>query len=317
MSIIKDIFGRENGLTESDLQNSIGKYQETSSFECKVVDRGTNNDWKNIIKTIIGFLNKPEKKAGGLLMIGFEAPDGIIKDIHPINNNNFKQDKLRNKLLEDIASIPSGNDKYGLNVLEIPIAKGYVILAEVHKTDPNAVFYSKSENTSYIRRSDTTKNLDLGELFKISNSKSYAIVYPHMAANPILPIVNNFYKYSINVSIRNSGVSPGRDVIVFLKFSYVYGNKDPQISDIKSFQNNGAANNYFMILEKDVMQINSKPVYPHLDLNLGSFFIDFHKNTRVVIDTITYENRGYTMKKFILANGKFDGCDYEFHPYNE
>ena len=36
MSIIKDLFGKDNGITENDLKNIKGKYQETSLIECKL-----------------------------------------------------------------------------------------------------------------------------------------------------------------------------------------------------------------------------------------------------------------------------------------
>ena len=37
MSIIKDIFGKDNGIIENDLDNIVNKYQETSIIECKLV----------------------------------------------------------------------------------------------------------------------------------------------------------------------------------------------------------------------------------------------------------------------------------------
>ena len=109
MSIIKEIFGKDNGITEDDLDSIIGKYQETSRVECKIATDLHNKNpnikekvYHNVIKTVLGFLNKPENNSAGLLMIGINAPHGIIKQIEPIKNNDFRQDKLKNQLHEDI-----------------------------------------------------------------------------------------------------------------------------------------------------------------------------------------------------------------------
>ena len=83
MSIIKDLFGKDNGITENDLKNIKGKYQETSIIECKLASALSKNRsvYYNAIKTVIGFLNKPENDSAGLLMIGIDAPKGVITDI--------------------------------------------------------------------------------------------------------------------------------------------------------------------------------------------------------------------------------------------
>ena len=318
MSIIKDIFGKDNGITEDDLKNIIGRYQETSIIECKLVSDIVENGsaYHNVIKTAIGFLNKPENDSAGLLMIGLDAPKGVIKNIVPIKNNDFRQNTLRNKLTEDIKSIPSVNRTYTLDIIEVPLTTGYITLVEVHKTDPNAVFYSKSENTAYIRHSDTTIKWDLGDVFKTAVSKSYPIVYPKLFEK-LKEHNGTTCTYQLNITLTNVGTSPGRDIIILLNFSTVYGKGDININyNKKEFIELPGNSTNSKRLERDVLQnYNSKPPYPHLDLNLGSFDISFDKNSILIIETVTYENRGITTKNFTINNNKLIEGDYNFMPY--
>ena len=313
MGIKKDIFGKDNGITEEDLKNIIGRYQETSLVECKRVN-GLNYSYA--IKTVIGFLNKPENNSGGLLMLGIDAPKGVIEKIEPIRNNDFKQNTLRNKLTEDIKSIPSVNRTYTLDIIEVPVADGgYVTLVEARKTDPNAVFYSKSENSSYIRHSDTTIKWPLGDMFQTALTKNYPIVYPVLTLETAIPIGNNITKYSINSLLRNSGTSPGKDVVILLKFYNPTGNSRLSLTKIEGYNASSADPPYIKKLEKDILQINGKPIYPNLDLILGSFEINLDSESSLTIDSFTYESRGITTKRFMLNGGKIEDGNYNFIPY--
>lgn len=320
VSIIRDIFGKDNGITEDDLKNIYSKYQETSQVECKCVtdlyNKSQNNKeyaYHNVIKTVIGFLNKPENDSSGLLMLGVKASKGVIENIDPIKNNDFKQDSLRNRLKEDIRPIPTSNRSYTLDVLEAPVTGGYVTLIEVHKTDPNSVFYSKNENTAYIRHSDTTKKWDLGDMFKVAVSKSYPIVYVDLLIESVIPLSNDISTYNIQALIKNVGTSPGQDAVVLLKFhNPTKGQLSLQGGD---FILSDAASQYSKKLEKDILSINSKPIYPQLDLKIGSFAVSIVNDGTLQIDTIVYEHRGITTRVFKLADDKILGFDYRYIPY--
>ena len=315
MSIIKDIFGKDNGITENDLNNIVGKYQETSIIECKLVSDMAKNGsaYHNVIKTVIGFLNKPENDSAGLLIIGMNAPNGIIKNIVPIKNNDFMQNTLRNKLIEDIKSIPPIN-RYTLNIISVPMKEGYVSLVEVHKTDPNAVFYSKKENTAYIRHSDTTINWDLGDVFKTAMSKNYPIVYTDLILKPIMQISEGISKYSVNTILRNDGTSPGKDVVIILKFPNLINSKI-SLTDISGYVTSLTEPPYDKQLESYVLNRNSKPIYPNLNLVLGGFAIKLANDSNLIIDVFTYEYHGITIQRFVLGNGNISKLPYNFTPY--
>ncbi len=320
MTIRRDIFGKDDGFTEDDLKSLYGKYQETSQVECKgfgdLYDKAPQNRkdiYHKVIMTVVGFLNKPEDDSSGLLMLGVKASKGIIQNIDPIKNNNFKQDVLRNKLKEDIRPIPSMNRSYSLDVLDFSVTGGYVTLIEVHKIDPNSVFYSKSENTTYIRHSDTTEKWDLGDMFKVAISKSYPIVYVDLLIEYVIPLSNDISTYNIQALIKNVGTSPGQDAVVLLKFyNPTKGKLSLQGGD---FILSDAASPYSKKLEKDILSINSKPIYPQLDLKIGSFAVSIVNDGTLQIDTIVYEHRGITTRVFILADDKILGFDYRYIPY--
>lgn len=320
MTIRRDIFGKDDGFTEDDLKRLYGKYQETSQVECKGFGALSNKAAQNqkdiyhkVIMTVIGFLNKPENDSSGLLMLGVEASNGVIQNIDPIKNNDFKQDKLRNKLKEDIRSIPSKNRSYILDVLEFSVNDGFVTFIEVHKTDPNSVFYSKSENTAYIRHSDTTQKWELGDMFKVAISKSYPIVYVDLLIESVLPLSNEMSTYNIQALIKNVGTSPGQDAVVLLKF---YNPTQGKLSlNGGDFILSEAAPPYSKKLEKHILRINNMPIYPQLDLHIGSFSVTILKGSSFRIDAIVYEHRGITTRIFKLVEGKIQSSDYKYIPY--
>lgn len=321
MSLINEIFRKDNGISEEDLKNLSGKYYETSNLECKTVGEihATSSNHKKdkyhyIIKTAIGLLNKPENDAAGLLIIGMKASKGIIETIEPIKSVDFKQDRLRNKLKEDIMSIPSTHTSYTLDVIEVPVNGGYVTLVEVHKTDPNAVFYSKSENKTYIRRGDSSDKWDLGDMFKVAMSKRYPIVYVNLGIQSEDMLNNDRSRYKVQAVLKNVGTSPGQDVVVLLKF-YNPSKGRLNLQEFKDFEKYEAGAPYLIMLEKDVLKLNGKPIYPNLDLIIGHFTVTIAKDSSLRIDAITYESHGITTKIFELANGKMQSRDYNFIPY--
>lgn len=312
MGIIKDIFGKDNGITEDDLKNIIGKYQETSLVECK---RATDSNYNYAFKTVIGFLNKPEDKSEGLLILGMDASKGVIEKIGPIKNNSFKQNTLRNKLLADIVSIPSSERSYALEVIEVPVIGGYVTLVETQKTYPNAVFYSKSANTAYIRYSDTTHNWPLGDMFKTATIKSYPVVYLNITIKSIKHIRNNTSEYSLNIIVRNSGTSPGRDITILLYFQLLVEKGNIVVKHSKDFIEQPPDSEYSIVFRYEISQRDSMPVYPGISSHLGCLDITMDNNSELLIHPYTYENQGVEEQEFILRNKKIIERKNSYKPY--
>ncbi len=72
---------------------------------------------------------------------------------------------------------------------------------------------------------------------------------------------------------------------------------------------------YVKKLEQDVLQINSKPIYPKLNLTLGSFAVNLPHDSSLIIDVFTYEYHGITIQRFVFRNGNISKSPYNFTPY--
>lgn len=316
MNIIYQIFKKENGITYNDLKSLVGSYQETSKVECKGNITKGNFD-KSVIRPVIGFLNKPEEPEG-LLILGVKASKGVIEDICMLNTNEFYgQDSLRNQILDTIKSIPSSERTYSMDVLKIVNPNEShkdAFLIEVKKEKYNAVFYSKNDYTSYIRKSDTTKELSLSEIFQIAQERSNAIVIP-ILKHLHVSCYRSLYFYQFNIGLHNSGTSPGRDIVLILKFRYLNGNGGCIIEKIEGFNVIVPEGNYFKRLERDLMQNNSKPLYPYMELEIGRFMVKLFENTEIEIETDAYENHGVTVVKWKVSHGEVCETYNAYKPY--
>lgn len=313
MSIVESIFGKDNNITEQDLKNLIGKTQETSKVECKRI-MGNPNFEHVVIRSIVGFLNKIDND-GGLLLLGVEATKGKIDDIKPIEDESFRRDKIRDKIQNLIGYIPISKHPFSLDVNEVNFGEGFVILIEVRRTNPNAVFFSKGENKAYIRRADSTQDLGISELFQIAHLRNYPIVYALLDLTRQVPPQNSLFPCPINVLVRNDGTAPGRDIygqIDFFKPQGIGAVIIEPSSDLKaSVPKNGA----FERLEFTIFQPLKMPSYPTLDLIVGNCIIYLPRNVEIKIIMTVFENRGKTITNATLKDGELNTYQPEYIPY--
>ncbi|MCL4420178.1 MAG: ATP-binding protein [Candidatus Thermoplasmatota archaeon] len=328
--MIKDTFGKENGITEEDLRKLIGTFQETSLAECKTIARGSKISYDGIIKSVIGFLNKLDG-SGGLLIVGLSAQNGTIDGIQPINSEKFRQGPMRSKILNDVASIPGGVEKFSLDVLEVLVGGGWVELVEVHKVDPNAVFYSKSQNTSYIRRGDSTEPLDIGELFRLALIRSYPVVYldlklknstlnsqiqhESLRSSDQNSSTERSYTYMVEIFIGNSGVMPGTNIEIGLGFYMIEGSRNVSIENMVGLEETNKIPPYFRQYERYLHPNNSKPIYPGINFKLGGFSLKAEYGSKIGIRADLFEQHGYTSRIFEIYNGNLNSKKPDFHSY--
>lgn len=330
MLLIKDIFGKENGITEEDLRKLIDTFQETSLTECKTIAEGRKESYDGIIKSVIGFLNKLDG-SGGLLIVGLSAQNGTIDGIQPINSEKFRQGPMRSKILNDVASIPGGVEKFSLDVLEVLAGGGWVELVEAHKVDPNAVFYSRSQNTSYIRRGDSTEPLDIGELFRLALMRSYPVVYLDLklkdsALNSQIQheslqssdqnsLTEWSYTYTVEIFIGNSGVMPGTNIEISLGFYMIEGSSNISIENVDGLGDLSASRPFFRRYEKYLHPNDSKPVYPGIIFKLGGFSLKAEYGSKIGIQADLFEQHGRTSRIFEIYNGNLNSKKSDFHSY--
>ncbi|MGE9810294.1 ATP-binding protein [Ferroplasma acidiphilum] len=313
MKIIKSMFGKETGITEGDLDKVIGIEQETSIIECKRLTSQKDID-KSVIKPLVGFLNKLDN-SGGLLLLGFDAPKGKIERIVPINDNSLRQDRIRNKILDGIGSIPSAANSFTFDVIEIDVANGFVILVEVSRAHPYAVFYSKRDNQGWIRKADNTVCIEMGELFSIVGARNYPIVYPVLGRISMEVSTNGVYSCKIKILLKNKGAAPGLDIVGILVFEPKHDGTQFSIrSNNKDFEISANDKNNPKLVFK-LFQPGKMPSYPQLDLDVGNFDILAPKDLEIEIKMTVYERKGLSFTTATFKNGAISQPNVTFSPY--
>ena len=179
MTIIRELFSKDQGITKQDVENLTGKVQETFDIECKLVPDKVTKDQKEdmIIKPVIGFLNKIDN-TGGLLILGAQAPKELIERIKPFSVGLLSQSQVVDVIKGNVAPIPFSTNSFTLNVQSVSYENSMqVILVEVGKNDSKTFYYSKFSNTSYERKGQSTEKLEISELFRRVEFNRTAKVY--------------------------------------------------------------------------------------------------------------------------------------------
>src|SRR3989344_2141413 len=103
--ILKEIFGKESGITEDDIKNNIiNKYKESIKFECKELRSIDDKDKEQcLIKPIVSFLNTNKKH--GLLALGIKAKSKMPTNIVPVNKKLLDEEKIKRYITSGISSI--------------------------------------------------------------------------------------------------------------------------------------------------------------------------------------------------------------------
>ena len=300
MKIIKSIFDKETGITERDLNKVIGIEQETSIIECKRLN--SQKDIRElVIKPLVGFLNKLDN-SGGLLLLGFDAHNRKIERIVPIKDDSLRQDRIRNKTLDSIGSIPSSANGFTCDVIEIDVTNGFVILVEVSRTHPYAVFYSKIDNQGWIRKADSTKAIEIGELFLIVGERNYPIVYPVLGLVSRRVSTNGGHSCEVKIVLKNKGTAPGLDIVGILVFEPKHNDTEFSIrSNNKDFEISTDDRNNPRLVFK-LFQPIKMPSYPQLDLNVGNFDILTPKDIEIEIKMTVYERKGLSFTTAVLLD---------------
>jgi len=218
VSLIKDLLGKDEGITYKDIKRLEGKYVESSEIECKEVPNDTDNNFVNdkIIKPLCGFLNK-ETDSRGLLILGAKAGKEFIEKLSPFGDSKYSASGLTNIVKDRIVPIGAEVSKFSVDAIPVRTGKGkQIILIEVSKTDPFIYYYNKETNLAYERRADKTVEIPLSELFKRVESKRRAklIIYLEEVKTSNYPSLKT---RDVAVNLINNGNLPGKSVIGFLR----------------------------------------------------------------------------------------------------
>jgi hypothetical protein len=316
--IIKEIFGKNQNLSKEDIEKYIiqAKPRESAILEYKsteklkkdrqgrLIDEKGNEKKEVIIKPLISFLNKfsPE---GGLLVLGIYDQDGIPQKISVSKDKLFTEEQLRNLIHTEVDSIPKFKDFPLLNIQNVDVNNGEVWLIEIHPIDFNTVYFSRSSNYAYVRKNDTSQQLSLPETIELIKQKMIAKVFisPEITHKQIL---DNSIEYTIEFGYINEGNKPGRQIFSILGFE---GN----ISIGSLYRLGWGRANYQHPFELNLNGI----LYPKLTVRhiAGSIQIKFSQEDKIKLETITFEEEGFSIQNFIISKDGLEEVKREFTPY--
>jgi len=307
--IIESIFGKSSGLKKEDIEEKIiGKYKESSNFECKAIylkinkDGITNESLESaIIKPLVGFLNSISGM--GLLCLGIGTIDGKTERIIPIKRGIIKsQEQLRAIILSNIKSTPISNNLPELIIEEINIDENnHLFLVETKRLDDYCIYYSKITEYAYLRQNDETKRLTLPDALDFLAKKNFPRVFVRMDTKPVE--TRNGYEWGI-VHI-NEGFEPGRYITTVIRIFY---------NDNIKVDLDGAG-----VVDITDKNIDSKKAYritmgyppdtilayPNLTTICGKLRVYSKEDFFIQIKVEIYENKGKTDQFITIVN--FDG----------
>lgn len=321
MSKLKEIFGKDAGITIEDIDDAIksGILYENDEIEFTDVDsfitqkkelskdKRKNNRNIKIVSELISFLNSGQGR--GVLILGLQEKNDeiIIKGVETLKN----KEQIRT-IVKNIGTIPDNPNAFKINTLPVSNEKKLFIV-EVKNNDLDCLYYSKIDNNVYVRRGEEAKSLKMDEFLDLIAKKNHARIFLEINEKQD----DSFF--ILDLILKNEGMEPGRYVTANFKvfsvpeLNYFFEGKiekqNEQIVDgtltignepLISFDENKIAIVSFKATAG--YPHSSILIYPGLEGKIGSISIEKTK-LKMVIDLDIYENKGKSEQTFkITAN---------------
>jgi hypothetical protein len=318
MSLIKEIFGKEDDITLDDLKNILGKKREnhliegkSMGIEDKPVGKKTAILETCILKPLISFLNS--EVGTGLLIFGVvtdKKDTSLLTSISGVDLSEYTSERIESLIKHHIVSSPSVKNGYVLinKPIEISSSKR-VYLLEVEILERNCMFYSRDSNCSYIRKGSSTEEISLHD-FAVMQQKRICSRVIILIDSEIMrgsvensrKIISDFKgKYPLNISFKNIGFEPCKDAFAKLVFS----NRNDIKIDIKD------KNAYIDIIDIDInnthIQVRSNIpminniLYPGRITRVGTLYVRKNPMKKFDLNIMTNSEKGYTKQKYTFS----------------
>ena len=317
MKIIQKVFRKEQGITKHDVESLVGKVQEMSYIECKLVRKEIDtNKEETIIKPIVGFLNKIDD-TGGLLILGAQAKNEVIDRIEPFPFALLTQGQVSNIVRDSVIPIPNNLASYMVDVIKVDCDNStQVLLVEVSKNETGVFYYSRTTNSSYERKGQSTFRLEISELFKRVESARTAklVIILKLESTTEEP---NPKMFRINFYLTNQGTLPGKYITGIIKLPYLKENIIKS-GDIRSEGMQDVSSLNQEVLKAFQFSAGNPPntsfIYPGINFNVGSLVIDsdpVNQNVVIRIESFVHEERTFTKQVTTLTLGQTIGINFE------
>lgn len=347
MSKVKDIFGKDLGITLSDIEDAIESDLLHENDEIELTDADRFPTKKEAIKKIGSELVSLLNSGRGMLIVGLAENDDKI-EIRCVKTFKNKE-QIRASVFDKIGSIPTNIKPFKLDIIPVSCKDGNIFLVEVQSNDLDCIYYSKIDNNVYIRRGDEAKSLELPDFLELLAKKNYARIYTEFQQK------NDTESYLFDITLINEGLEPGLyvasrfEITTADKIKYdVKGKTIEKVRDsVTKIDDNKIIRDGIVLQEGDISQLgagtpgsphfltgkeicvsifrghagfppNTTPVYPVGGGIIGELSVkkvDF----KMLIEVDNYENRGHTRQKIFIEakNGEItiEEEDRTFKPY--
>lgn len=317
MSKIQEIFGKNSGITLSDIENAIKSdlLHENDEIELTDADRFMNKRKliNKIVSEIVSFLNSG--RGTGLLFLGLGESDDKI-NIKCVKSFKTKE-QIKASVFSKIGIIPTNTKPFKMVIIPISCNDGNIFLVEVQSNDLDCIYYSKIDNDVYIRQGDGAKSLDLPDFLELLAKKNYARIYLELVEK-----TNNVNETIFNIRLINEGLEPVRFITISIS---ILTSDDLEYSILgQSIRKNdsdpgkidyGINKDINLKVEKIELEVidslkktknlltnysgtagyppNSTLIYPTVSSTIGTLSIE-KKDINMYIEVDTYESRGHT-----------------------
>lgn len=303
MGKIEEVFGKDSGIKESDIQARVveNELEESLTIEYKAVGRSASLDDELIesvlIKPLVSLLNTAEHQSS-LLIIGVAAKQHVPTDIEPVPEMLLSAEKIGSLIKSKIGVIPAGDRFPNLRVVSTKCgSRGHVHLIELNSWEPGA-YFSRVTNQSYVRRTDSSERLDLPEFMTLASRSAGSAatlvirgVQVKSEGNPTRTT------YTIDFQCENHGMKPASFVAGFVEVKMIRISgvevtaDDSQFTDVTQF-NPGM----FRIFAFSVNRENNWPVYPESNVVIGTIAVSSPTPAPFELQLSTNDGDGRTVE---------------------
>lgn len=325
-SLIETFFGKKTGITKEDIENKIlGSVKENAFIDYKRIDVLDSAIGKQIDKSkardlimqeIVAFLNKfsPE---GGIVALGIDAKEKTPTKVVGVENKIIEDDSvLRNWILNDVSSIPRAFEFPSVEIETVAIDKDKkVYFVECHPKDFNVLYYSKRDESAYVREIDTTRRLQFEESVRIIETKKTAKLFADLEELE-LRIDNDFVVYKIKIVFNNEGNKPANNVLGMFLFDYVTQEyKGQNIEVVFSDTHNITEISNINVCSRSFQQNFNQLFYPGRPVVVGFFTLRFKRETVIRLIFEIDEQCGRTKQVFNFTKVEFSKSQRSFSVY--
>jgi hypothetical protein len=289
VDFVSSLFGKPfEALTCTEVCEKLGVIGESVHIEFKESFPSVKEMDRELLRTIVGFLNTPE--GYGLLVLGVRDPGKSGERVTCLPKGLFDWGRpgeieahVRDTVLSNLRSIPRAITlpRLGVKVFDCKSdcgldRDGWLVLVYVEKTS-DAVYYSGIDNAAYIRRASTTQQLSLEEVFTLVESKRKPIVRVLLE-----PRLEGPRRLRFTVLLENIGYKPAMQIACKLFIPKLVVSSDQQrVIFIESIKPDHMLSRHpvqevvhWFTLEFTITYPMNVPAYPYASLRKGELEVD-------------------------------------------